>query len=171
MIQRRRKHAKVSQQDSTVELEGAVQLELPLGCQSYEQHAENHECIYRAIATNLSDFSDSEIVHWYNARAEHSENRIKELKLDFAAQHLPCRDFDASALYFAIVALAYNVFVLLRHVLPVEYESARITTVRLRLFDVAGKIVRHARQVVVKLNEWHYQRLQNAFSSIAQLLP
>ncbi len=39
--------------------------------------------IYRAIATNRDELSDSSIVHWYNQRAEDSENRIKELKLDF----------------------------------------------------------------------------------------
>jgi hypothetical protein len=39
--------------------------------------------IYRAIATNLKILSDSKIVHFYNQRAEDSENRIKELKNDF----------------------------------------------------------------------------------------
>ena len=35
--------------------------------------------IDRAIATNRSDLSDSAVIHWYNQRAEDSENRIKEL--------------------------------------------------------------------------------------------
>ena len=40
---------------------------------------------YRAIATNLDDLSDPEVVHFYNQRGEASENRIKELRSDFAA--------------------------------------------------------------------------------------
>ena len=44
--------------------------------------------IYRAIATNRSALCDSEIIHWYNQRAEDSENRIKELKLDLVV--IPC---------------------------------------------------------------------------------
>ena len=36
--------------------------------------------IYRAIATNLDDWQDHEIIHWYNQRGEHAENRIKELR-------------------------------------------------------------------------------------------
>jgi hypothetical protein len=44
--------------------------------------------IYRAIATNRSALSDSEITHWYIQRAEDSENRIKELKLDFGGDSL-----------------------------------------------------------------------------------
>jgi hypothetical protein len=41
-------------------------------------------------------------VHFYNQRAEDSENRIKELKNDFGAKQMPCADFNANALYFDI---------------------------------------------------------------------
>jgi hypothetical protein len=34
-------------------------------------------------------------VHFYNQRAEDSENRIKELKIDFGAKQMPCADFNA----------------------------------------------------------------------------
>ncbi|VVM25432.1 hypothetical protein BSPWISOXPB_3409 [uncultured Gammaproteobacteria bacterium] len=47
-------------------------------------------------------WSDSKIVHFYNQRAEDSENRIKELKNDFGAKQMPCADFNANALYFDI---------------------------------------------------------------------
>lgn len=49
---------------------------------------------YRSIATNRHNKSDSELVHWYNQRAEDSENRIKELKLDFGGDTLPCSAFN-----------------------------------------------------------------------------
>lgn len=39
--------------------------------------------IYRGIVSNQEDWTDSQIIHWYNQRGEDSENRIKELKLDF----------------------------------------------------------------------------------------
>jgi hypothetical protein len=54
--------------------------------------------------------SDSKIVHFYNQRAEDSENRIKELKNDFGAKQMPCSDFNANALYFDICSLSYNLF-------------------------------------------------------------
>ena len=44
---------------------------------------------YRAIATNLDDLSDPEVVHFYNQRGEASENRIKKLRSNFAAARLP----------------------------------------------------------------------------------
>ena len=69
--------------------------------------------VYRAIATNRDELSDSQVVHWYNQRAEDSENRIKELKLDFGGDTLPCSDVNANALYLLISALSYNLFALM----------------------------------------------------------
>jgi len=94
--------------------------------------------------------NDSEIVHWYNQRAEHSENHIKELKHDFAADRMPCKDFAANALYFSLCAMAYNLFVLMRALLPVRWESCRTKTIRWRLYALAGKVVMHGRQVYLK---------------------
>ena len=56
-------------------------------------------------------------------RGEDSENRIKELKLDFGGDTLPCSDFVANALYFLISALSYNLFALMRHLLPGELSQ------------------------------------------------
>ena len=43
--------------------------------------------VYRAVATNRDPLSNSQIIHWYNQRAEDSENRIKELKLGLVETH------------------------------------------------------------------------------------
>lgn len=106
--------------------------------------------IYRALATNRDELSDSEIVHWYNQRGEDSENRIKELKSDFAGDRLPCGQFEANALYFHLCVTAYNLFVLFRHSLPPEWHTCRAITVRWRLYALAAKVVCHARRVVLK---------------------
>ena len=106
--------------------------------------------IYRALATNRDALTDSEIVHWYNRRGEDSENRIKELKCDFAGERLPCGQFDANALYFHLCVTAYNLFVLLRHSLPPEWHTCRAPTFRWRVVALAAKVVSHARQVYLK---------------------
>ena len=71
---------------------------------------------YRAIATNMDYFSDPEAVHFYNQRGEASENRIKELRSDFAAARLPCGDFHANAAWLMLMlsSIAYNLFALMR---------------------------------------------------------
>ena len=73
---------------------------------------------YRAIATNRHHSSDSRLIHGYNQRAEDSENRSKKLKLDLGGDTLPCSDFTANARYLLITALSYNVFALMRGLLP-----------------------------------------------------
>jgi hypothetical protein len=100
---------------------------------------------YRAIATNRTALSNGNVIRWYDQRAEHSENWIKELRLGFGANRLPCGDFDANALYFAICTLAYSLFALMRMLLPAQGEACRATTIRWRLYALAGKVVRHGR--------------------------
>ena len=122
--------------------------------------------IYRAIATNLDALSDSEVVHWYNQRGEASENRLKELRSDFAAARLPCGDFHANAAWLMLSSIAYNIFALMRMVLPKLWSTARAPTVRLRLYDVAGQIVCHARQWTVKVNACHRQMMDEALNRV-----
>lgn len=57
--------------------------------------------------------SDSEIINWYDMRAEKPENEIKELMLDFSGAHMPCGQLESSALYFVICTLSYSLFVML----------------------------------------------------------
>jgi len=113
--------------------------------------------IYRAIATNRSDLTASQVVHWYNQRAQDSENRIKELKLDFGGGTLPCSDFEANALYFRIAALSYNLFALMRQFLPEDLASHRVTIIRWRLYGMAAKVVNTGRQVWFKLETCWYK--------------
>ncbi|VAW44511.1 hypothetical protein MNBD_GAMMA04-724, partial [hydrothermal vent metagenome] len=103
--------------------------------------------LYRAIATNRDAWSNSQIVHWYNQRAEDSENRIKEFKLDFGGDTLPCSDFEANALYFLISALSYNLFALMRQLLPEALSRHRCTTIRWRLYAMAAKVIKTGRQI------------------------
>jgi len=127
--------------------------------------------VYRAIATNRDGLSDSQIVHWYNQRAEDSENRIKELKLDFGGDTLPCSDFHANALYFLISALSYNVFALMRQLLPEELAQHRAMTVRWRLYAMAAKVVKTGRQLFVKLKEKHQTLLEQVLLALKEFEP
>ena len=49
---------------------------LDVGCGVGTDTYEHGGYVYRAIATNRDALSDSEVIHWYNQRGEHSENRI-----------------------------------------------------------------------------------------------
>jgi len=127
--------------------------------------------VYRAIATNRDKLSDSQIVHWYNQRAEDSENRIKELKLDFGGDTLPCSDFNANALYFLISSLSYNLFALMRQLLPEELAHHRAMTLRWRLYAMAAKVVKTGRQLFVKLKENHRTLLEQVLLALKEFEP
>ena len=134
-----------------------------------EELLEHNGYLYRAIANNQERMNNNEIIHWYNQRGEHCENRIKELKIDFSAERMPCNDFAANALYFALCALAYNLFALLRSLLPKEWESCRAKTIRWRLYALAGKVVSHGRKVTLKLQAVHHTLLDKVLCLIMQV--
>ena len=125
---------------------------------------------YHVIATNIKALDNSAIVHFYNQRGEHSENRIKEVKSDFAVSRPPCSDFDANALYVAVCALAFNIFVLMRHGLPAGMRRARASTLRVELFALAGKIVYHGRQWQLKLPDGYLSLLSHALATMRDRL-
>jgi len=127
--------------------------------------------IYRAIASNQDEWSDSHIIHWYNQRGEDSENRIKELKLDFGGDTLPCSDFNANALYFFLSAISYNLFALMRQLLPEVLAHHRATTIRWRLYAMAAKVVKTGRQIFVKLQSKNQQLLAQVLAAFRRFEP
>jgi hypothetical protein len=127
--------------------------------------------VYRAIATNRDHKTNSELVHGYNQRAEDSENRIKEVKLDFGGDTLPCSDFKANAMYFLISALSFNLFALMRSLLPEDLAHHRGMTIRWRLYAMAAKVVRTGRQLFVKLKEEHSLLLERVLLVLKEFEP
>jgi len=113
---------------------------------------------YTAIATNRSE-DIKELVKWYNQRGQCSENRIKELKIGFGMERMPCGQFEANAVFFRIGVMAYNIgrlFVL--NTLDQSWHRHQVQTLRWKLYQIAGKIVFHGRSVWLKVRG-HYLRL------------
>lgn len=112
---------------------------------------------YTAIASNRTEDVVS-LVRWYNQRGECSENRIKELKIGFGMERMPCGQFEANAVFFRIGVLAYNIsrlFVL--KTLDETWHRHQVQTLRWKLYQTAGKIVFHGGQVWLKVRR-HIRR-------------
>ena len=108
---------------------------------------------YHAIASNRDNEDAAATMEWYCKRGDASENRIKELKIGFGMEYMPCGSFEANAVFFAIGVLAYNLYLGFRGIaLGKEWERAQVRTARWRLFQTAGKIVRHGRQLLLKIS-------------------
>jgi hypothetical protein len=106
---------------------------------------------YTVIATNRTE-SLEQVIRWYNQRGDCSENRIKELKIGFGMERMPCGQFAANAMFFRIGVLAYNVgrlFVL--KTLGVGWHRHQVQTLRWKLYETAGKIVFHGRSLWLKV--------------------
>ena len=111
---------------------------------------EASEYCYHAVATNRAE-SASEVIWLHNQRGE-AENWHKELKLGFGMEQLPCGQFAANALFFALGVLASNLSVILKaEVLPPAYRQSTVQTLRWQLYRLAGKLVRHGRQWFLKI--------------------
>ncbi len=99
---------------------------------------------YHVIASNRCG-STADVLIWYRQRGEHSENGIKELKIGFGMERMPCGQESANAAFFRIGVIAHNLFVLFKHsALGEGWQRHRVATVRWRLFQVPGRLVRHA---------------------------
>jgi len=106
---------------------------------------------YTVIATNRME-SAEDVVTWYNRRGDHSENRIKELKIGFGMERMPCGQCEANAVFFRIGVLAYNLYRLfLLKILSTSWHRHQVQTIRWRLYQIAGKIVFHGGQVFLKV--------------------
>jgi hypothetical protein len=106
---------------------------------------------YTVIATNGME-SAEDVVTWYNRRGDHSENRIKELKIGFGMERMPCGQCEANAVFFRIGVLAYNLYRLfLLKILSTSWHKHQVQTVRWRLYQIAGKIVFHGGQIFLKV--------------------
>jgi hypothetical protein len=109
--------------------------------------------IYHVIATNwLEEEKDGwQVLQWHNGRGQ-AENFIKELKNGFGMERMPCGQSCANAVFFRIGVIAYNLFVGFR-LLSCHESLAKhtIATFRWKLFQVAGRIVRHAGRIILKL--------------------
>jgi hypothetical protein len=106
---------------------------------------------YTVIATNRVELSEW-VVAWYNQRGDCSENRIKELKIGFGMERMPCGQFEANAVFFRIGVLAYNIYRLfILKTLDKSWHRHQVQTVRWRLYQIAGKIVFHGGQIFLKV--------------------
>ena len=123
---------------------------------------EDKKLKYTAIAASMEG-KGQEVLAWYNQRGECSENRIKDLKIGFGMERMPCGQSHANAVFFRIGAIAYNIYRLfLMKTLDESWSKHQVQTVRWRLYQTAGKVVDHGNRVYLKVRRGLY----NLFAKI-----
>ncbi len=103
------------------------------------------------IATNRDELSASEVVWFHNDRGQ-VENSIKELKLGFGMEQMTSGDFRANAVWFAVGVLAMNLVQGMKLLfLDPDWKTKTVATLRWQLIQVAGRLVRHGRSLILRL--------------------
>ena len=113
---------------------------------------EGDEFEYFYFVTN-TELPSEKVVIAYEKRGN-AENYIKEAKYDMAVGRLLLKSFWANEAIFQLMMLTYNLFLLFKMDFAngTEYRQ-QIKTFRLKYIFLAGKIIRTARSVIMKLFE------------------
>jgi len=100
----------------------------------------------------VTDLKLPALVIWrtYRGRAD-CENRIKELKYDFAADSYCLNDFFATEACLNVVMMAFNLMSLFRQTLLKTRPRHTLKTLRYKLFGTAGYITHEGRKRILKL--------------------
>ena len=109
--------------------------------------------VYHAVASNWPSETKTavEVLAWHNQRGQ-AENFLKELKQDVGMERMPCGETWANAVWFRLGVIAYNLLIGFRRLAcPGAWARHTIATLRWTLVQVAGRIIHHAGQVVLRL--------------------
>lgn len=108
------------------------------------------------VVTNRLSMPGDELIWWLRARCGKSEEVHSVQKEDLAGGRLPTGKFGANAAWWAIMILAYNLnSAMKRLVLKGEWVTKRLKAIRFWLIALPGRVVRRARQLVIRLTDGH----------------
>jgi len=105
---------------------------------------------YHALVTNQV-LPAQQIWEQYKQRAD-AENRIKELKYEFAIEGFNSKEFFATEAAFRMVMIAYNLVSLFRQCILQSPVQQRLSTIRFNCFTVGSWIVKEGNSRVLKMS-------------------
>jgi hypothetical protein len=107
------------------------------------------------VVTNRN-LPGQELIEWHRERCGKSEEVHSVMKADLAGGKLPSGDFGDNAAWWGIMILALNLNALMRQlVLPKEWSTKRLKAIRFGLINVAGRVMKRARQLFIRLSGSH----------------
>ncbi len=107
------------------------------------------------IVTNR-DMDGSELVDWLHTRCGKSEEAHSVMKSDLAGGKFPSADFGENAAWWGIMILAFNLASAMKQlVLQGSWVAKRMKALRFSLINLPGRILDHARELVIRLAKGH----------------
>ena len=112
------------------------------------------------VVTNRKDAGDS-VIWWLRERCGDSEQAHSAIKSDLAGGQMPSGLFGANAAWWALANLAHNLNAVMKRLVlgedgprktpTTQFATSRMKALRFHLIGLPGRVVRHARKLIVKL--------------------
>jgi hypothetical protein len=105
-----------------------------------------------AIVTNIWDWTPAKLVEWHRQKAGTIEPLHDVIKNELAAGVMPCGRFGANAAWLRLAVISHNLITALKRLaLPPDLLSARPKRLRFLIFNTAGQVIHHARQIFLRI--------------------
>ena len=105
-----------------------------------------------AVVTNDWQRGGQELLQWHRGKAGTVEQSHRVVKDELAAGVYPSGKFGANAAWLRLQVLTANLLVLLKATaLDEQYRHARPKRLRFAIFNHVGRVVSHARQVLMRV--------------------
>jgi hypothetical protein len=117
-----------------------------------EIFADGSEVKHFSIVSNRWELDGALLLQWHREKAGTIEQVHDIVKNELAGGVLPCGRFGANAAWMRTALLSHNVLVALKLIaLPPELLHARPKKLRYQFFVQAGRILSHARSLILRL--------------------
>jgi hypothetical protein len=105
-----------------------------------------------AVLSNRWELKAARLIEWHREKAGTVELVNDVLKNDLGAGVLPSKYFGANAAWLRLAAISHNVLTALKRLaLPPELLTARPKRLRFLIFNTPGRLVHHARRLLLRL--------------------
>jgi hypothetical protein len=104
------------------------------------------------VVTNITKWKAGRLIEWHREKAGTIEGVHDVLKNELGAGVMPSKYFGANAAWLRLAAITHNVMTALKRLaLPAGMLTARPKRMRFLIFNTTGRLVRHARKMVLRL--------------------
>lgn len=105
-----------------------------------------------AILRNIREWKAARLIQWHREKAGTIEGVHDVVKNELAGGVMPCKYFGANAAWLRLAVISHNVMTALKRLaLPAEMLTARPKRLRFLLFNTPGRLVHHARSLLLRL--------------------
>ncbi len=105
-----------------------------------------------AVFSNRWELTAARLIEWHREKAGSIELVHDVIKNDLGGGVLPSKYFGANAAWLRLVVIAHNVLAALKRLaLPPELLTARPKRLRFLIFNTPGRLVHHARRLLLRL--------------------